>query len=66
MFGGFIGGKKAGGVPGGSGPQAVTQQQREQKTEERVRFALFMAVEVRGRSVLVKAPVYTFHAPASA
>ena len=66
MFGGFIGGKKAGSVPGGSGPQAVAQQQREQKTEERVRFALFMAVEVRGRSVLVKAPVYTFHAPASA
>jgi hypothetical protein len=26
--------------------------------EERVRFAAFMAVEVRGRSILVKAPVY--------
>ena len=29
-----------------------------QKKEDRVRFSAFMAVEVRGRSVLVKAPVY--------
>ncbi len=58
MFGGFIGGKKAGAMPGGSGPQAV-QAQQQKAMEERVRFALFMAVEVRGRSVLVKAPVYT-------
>lgn len=35
---------------GSSGGQGVK--------EERVRFAAFMAVEVRGRSILVKAPVY--------
>ncbi|MCJ1308570.1 hypothetical protein MMC25_002223 [Agyrium rufum] len=36
---------------GGVGPS-------EEKKEERVRFAAFMAVEVRGRSTLCKAPVY--------
>ncbi|KAI4155991.1 MAG: hypothetical protein LQ341_000084 [Variospora aurantia] len=70
MFGGFMGGKKAGAVPGGSGVQAQKDlaakelqmggKKEEEKTrEERVRFCAFMAVEVRGRSVLVKAPVWT-------
>ncbi|KAL8642101.1 MAG: hypothetical protein Q9228_001186 [Teloschistes exilis] len=70
MFGGFIGGKKASAVPSGSGV-ATQQQQQAQKEkeqqqrekdkdkEERVRFCAFMAVEVRGRSVLIKAPVWT-------
>ncbi|KAL8813890.1 MAG: hypothetical protein Q9223_006850 [Gallowayella weberi] len=69
MFGGFMGGKKAGSVPGGSGVVAQ-QTQKEQllaaakesakeAKEEKVRFCAFMAVEVRGRSVLVKAPVWT-------
>jgi hypothetical protein len=41
--------------------QAQQQQQPSQPQppkEERVRFAAFMTVEVRGRSVLVRAPVY--------
>lgn len=74
MFGGFMGGKKAGAVPGGSGVQAQKDlaakelqmgssaggKKEEEKTrEERVRLCAFMAVEVRGRSVLVKAPVWT-------
>lgn len=70
MFGGFMGGKKAGAVPGGSGVLAQkelaakeAQQHRdagkEEKKEEKVRFCAFMAVEVRGRSVLMKAPVWT-------
>lgn len=63
MFGGFIGGKKAGAVAGGSGPAAVQPPPQQQKMEDKVRFATFMVVEVRGRSVLVKAPVYTFKAP---
>ncbi|KAL8722117.1 MAG: hypothetical protein Q9225_001361 [Loekoesia sp. 1 TL-2023] len=70
MFGGFMGGKKAGAVPGGSGVQAQKeqlarereqqQQQQQQQKEEKVRFCAFLAVEVRGRSVLVKAPVWTY------
>ncbi|KAL8906439.1 MAG: hypothetical protein Q9207_002028 [Kuettlingeria erythrocarpa] len=70
MFGGFMGGKKAGAVPGGSGVLAQkelaakeAQQHRDaskdEKKEEKVRFCAFMAVEVRGRSVLMKAPVWT-------
>ncbi|KAL8864742.1 MAG: hypothetical protein Q9174_007239 [Haloplaca sp. 1 TL-2023] len=68
MFGGFMGGKKAGAVPGGSGVVAAQQQQQQlakekekmdREKEERVRFCAFMAVEVRGRSVLMKAPVWT-------
>ncbi|KAL8951933.1 MAG: hypothetical protein Q9222_002117 [Ikaeria aurantiellina] len=67
MFGGFMGGKKAGAVAGGSGvaaQQALKEQaqkeqkEREREKEEKVRFCAFMAVEVRGRSVLVKAPVW--------
>lgn len=55
MFGGLMGGSKK------SGATAAPQQQAQPPPapkEERVRFAAFMAVEVRGRSVLVKAPVY--------
>ncbi|KAI4285140.1 MAG: hypothetical protein L6R38_000890 [Xanthoria sp. 2 TBL-2021] len=67
MFGGFMGGKKAGSVPGGTGvaaqqvqkEQLAKEQQAKEPKEERVRFCAFMAVEVRGRSVLVKAPVWT-------
>ncbi|KAL8930095.1 MAG: hypothetical protein Q9172_000180 [Xanthocarpia lactea] len=68
MFGGFMGGKKAGSVPGGSGVAAQQaqkeqlakeQQQAKEPKEPKVRFCAFMAVEVRGRSVLVKAPVWT-------
>ncbi|KAL8779808.1 MAG: hypothetical protein Q9213_006766 [Squamulea squamosa] len=68
MFGGFMGGKKAGSVPGGSGVAAQQaqkeqlakeQQQAKEQKEEKVRFCAFMAVEVRGRSVLMKAPVWT-------
>ena len=74
MFGSFIGGggagtKKAsiastassgpsqGQVAGGGGGVGQGGVGAERK-EERVRFSTFMAVEVRGRSVLVKAPVY--------
>ncbi len=60
MFGGFMGGNKKGGTaPVGNGPvQQQQQQQPPPPKEERVRFSAFMAVENRGRSVLVKAPVY--------
>ena len=40
----------AGTPPGSSG--------REAPKEERVRFAAFMSVEVRGKNMLIKAPVY--------
>lgn len=73
MFGGFMGGKKAGSMPAGSGVLAQKEmlarekeqqqqqqaQQQQQPKEEKVRFCAFLAVEVRGRSVLVKAPVWT-------
>jgi len=67
MFGGLMGssGTKKGTVGGGPalpGSQAQSQGQGQQQQatpkEDRVRFSTFMAVEVRGRSVLVKAPVY--------
>lgn len=64
MFGGLIGGNKKGGTPAGNG--AAQQQQPQQPPppkEERVRFSACMAVEVRSRSVLVKAPVYTVEVP---
>ena len=62
MFTGFIGsaaGKKSSvsGVPPAPQPQQVQQQPSPPK-EDRVRFSTFMAVEVRSRSVLMKAPVY--------
>lgn len=59
MFGGFMsGGKK---TVGSAPPSGAHQQQPhppQPPKEDRVRFAAFMAVEVRGRSVLVKAPVF--------
>ncbi|KAL6720454.1 hypothetical protein ACLMJK_002377 [Lecanora helva] len=67
MFGGLMGssGTKKGSIGGGSAlpgsqapPQAQVQQQPAPPKEDRVRFSTFMAVEVRGRNVLVKAPVY--------
>ena len=60
MFGSFMGGNKKGGISNaGNGPaQQQQQQQPPPPKEERVRFSAFMAVENRGRSVLVKAPVY--------
>lgn len=67
MFGGLMGssGVKKGSVGGGPAlpgsqapPQGQVQQQQPPPKEDRVRFSTFMAVEVRGRSVLVKAPVY--------
>ena len=65
MFGGFMNsaGSKKGSIGGGPPsqqppPQAPAQQQQGSPKEDRVRFSTFMAVEVRGRSVLVKAPVY--------
>ena len=69
MFGSFIGGGGTGSKKGsiastsssgqqGQGPPSGGQQGSGEKKEEKVRFSTFMAVEVRGRSVLVKAPVY--------
>ena len=66
MFTGFMGGTagKKGSISGPSpGPQqqqaqGQVQHQPSPPKEERVRFSTFMAVEVRGRSVLVKAPIY--------
>ena len=71
MFGGLMGssGTKKGSIGGGtalpgSQPQPQSQGQQQQQPqpsppkEDKVRFSTFFAVEVRGRSVLVKAPVY--------
>lgn len=67
MFGGLMGGSgtKKGSIAGGPNlpssqpsPQGPQQQQQGPPKEDRVRFSTFMAVEVRSRSVLVKAPVY--------
>ena len=66
MFTGFMGGAagKKGSVSGATPSpqpqqgQGQAQQQPGPPKEDRVRFSTFMAVEVRGRSVLVKAPVY--------
>ncbi|KAL9098363.1 MAG: hypothetical protein Q9163_005964 [Psora crenata] len=69
MFGSFISGGGSGNKKGsiistssggqqGQGLPAGGQQAGGERKEERVRFSTFMAVEVRGRSVLVKAPVY--------
>lgn len=62
MFGALMGGVKK--APNSSTHQQLQQQQQlpplppQLPREERVRFSVFMAVEVRGRSVLMKAPVY--------
>ena len=59
MFGGFMGGNKKSIATGNGASQPQQQQPPPPPKEERVRFSAFMAVENRGRSVLVKAPVYT-------
>ncbi|KAI9780393.1 MAG: hypothetical protein M1816_002879 [Peltula sp. TS41687] len=73
MLGGFIGKKSAPSQqttagetsmmqqqPSNSGSQASpTQQAQEDGDVQKVRVAAFMSVEVRGRSILVKAPVWT-------
>lgn len=59
MFGGFMSGsKKAVGSAPPSGAHQQQPQPPQPPKEDRVRFAAFMAVEVRGKSVLVKASVY--------
>lgn len=61
MFGGLMGGTKKAVGSGAAGGNVAPQQAQlppQPPKEERVRFAAFMAVEVRGRSVLVRAPVY--------
>lgn len=61
MFGGLISKKPAavsGDTPSTNRSSISTQSGQQPPKEERVRFAAFMAVEVRGRSILVKAPVY--------
>ncbi|RDI77266.1 hypothetical protein Vi05172_g12723 [Venturia inaequalis] len=65
MFGGLMGGggnKATKPVPGPAAPSAkVVQPGREtpKDKEERVRISTGLAVQIRGRSVLVKAPVYS-------
>ena len=59
MFTGLMGGSSkksggAGGQPGRGGPAEPPPQPK----EDRVRFAAFMSVEVRGKAMLIKAPVY--------
>lgn len=58
MFGGFMGKKNAPAEREASRGSVSGQSQQGPAKEERVRFSSFMAVEVRGRAVLVKAPVY--------
>ena len=69
MFGSFIGGGSAGKkASAGSTDSSVRQQGQSsqggggvpsgERKEDRVRFSTFMAAQVRGRNVLVKAPVY--------
>ena len=60
MFGGLMTSSKkpsSNTLPGSSRGSAPESQPQAPK-EDRVRFAAFMAVEVRGRHTLVKAPVY--------
>lgn len=59
MSGWFMGGgKKAVGTAPPSGAHQQPPQPPQPLKEDRVRFAAFMAVEVRGKSVLMKAPVF--------
>lgn len=58
MFAGLIKQKNASSEKEATRGSVSGQGQQAGPKEERVRFAAFMAVEVRGRSVLVKAPVY--------
>ena len=59
-FGGLMTSSKkpAQGPPPPGNPRGADLPPPQAPKEERVRFAAFMAVEVRGRSTLVKAPVY--------
>lgn len=54
----FMSGKKAAGNVPSSGAHQQPPQPPQPPKEDRVRFAAFIAVEVRSRSVLVKAPVF--------
>ena len=54
MFTGLIGGSSKKSQPGRAGPMDQPQPPK----EDRVRFAAFMSVEVRGKAMLIKAPVY--------
>ena len=59
MFGGLIGsGKRGQAAPGPAQPVASVAPTPQPPKEDRVRFSTFLVVEVRGRSVLVRAPVY--------
>ena len=60
MFGGLMTSSKksSSSTPPGSSRGPAPETQPSAPKEERVRFAAFMAVEVRGRHTLVKAPVY--------
>lgn len=61
MFGNLIGGKKAAtAAPPGSRGAPIQPEERPPVApeEDRVRFAAFMAVQVRQKNMLVKAPVY--------
>lgn len=59
MFGGLMAKKTVAGAQGSvqQVARADTPQQQVPK-EDRVRFAAFMSVEVRGKNMLIKAPVY--------
>lgn len=64
--GGMAGSSSSSSTTAGGNAAALSQQQAQGQgqgqgqipKEERVRFSTFMAVEVRGRNVLVRAPVY--------
>ena len=63
MFGSFIGGSNANKKSNSSaavppGGQQIPVATAGERKEDRVRFSAFMAVHVRGRNVLAKAPVY--------
>ena len=55
MFGNLMGGSKKTGAAAAGRIGAV---ESPAPKEERVRFAAFMSVEVRGKNILIKAPVY--------
>jgi len=57
--GGSTPGSRKGSVVDPALSQQASQQQQPLKDSSKVRFAGFVAVEVRGRQVLVKAPVWT-------
>ena len=57
MFGSLMGGKKGSQPPGSVGGRSAESVEQAPK-EPKVRFAAFMSVEVRGKNMLIKAPVY--------